>query len=343
MIGNKRAHLSLFLSLGVSFGSPAAVILQYHHVSETLPAVTSVSSKTFRQHLDYLQSNDYHVIHLHEVLSALQAEKPLPEKTIAITFDDGYSNNFDAAAPLLESYHFPYTIFVNPKLIDEQKSYVMTWDQLRTLAKQGATIASHSAQHDYLHDKLKDETDEQWRERIRADLNYAQARIKEEIGHDYPWVAFPYGEYNRALQELLIEMGLIGIGQQSGAINETTEWTAVPRYPASGIYADLETLSVKLNSSAFSLSKVSYEDTVTRTKTPQLTLTFKEKTFHQSQFACYVTGQDQAEVTWTSADTVQIQAKSPLKIGRSRYNCTAPVKGNSQRYHWYSQQWLIIE
>lgn len=120
----------------------AAVILQYHHVSEKLPAVTSVSEATFRQHLNFLKSEQFSVIALDELIQQLQAGKTLPPKTVAITFDDGYLNNMEAAAPVLEQFGYPYTIFVNPKLIDEKKGYVMSWEQLRQLSKRGALIAN---------------------------------------------------------------------------------------------------------------------------------------------------------------------------------------------------------
>ncbi|WMN58746.1 polysaccharide deacetylase family protein [Pseudoalteromonas xiamenensis] len=341
MVGKKRAHLSLSFLFGLAMPAHSAVILQYHHVSETLPPVTSISKETFKQHLAFLKNNGFNVIGLDKLFASLQQGHSLPDKTVAITFDDGYDNNFDTAAPILKEYGFPYTIFVNPQLIDEHKSYVMTWEQLRKLSKEGAIIASHSSQHDYLHEKRPSENDEQWRVRIRADLTNAQNRIAEEIGHNYPWVAFPYGEYNKALQRLLNDMAVIGIGQQSGAVDTTTDWTAVPRYPASGIYANIDTLKYKLTSAAFPLKSVDYEDTVTDNKEPVLTLNFKDKPFHQSQFACYVSGQGQAKTEWLSETEVKVYTPTPLSKGRSRYNCTSPMKDNSARYYWYSQQWLV--
>lgn len=341
MIGQKRVHVGLCLSVLFAAQAHSAVILQYHHVSETLPPVTSLPATTFKQHLDYLKNNKFNVIGLDTLLNTLKNGDALPDKTVAITFDDGYLNNFETAAPLLKQFSFPYTIFVNPQLIDENKSYVMNWQQLKLLAREGALIASHHLNHDYLHELREGESQEQWRVRLKQELALAQSRIATEIGHDLPWVAYPYGEYNREVQTIVSELGLVGIGQQSGAVGETTDWTAVPRFPASGVYANLETLRVKLSSKPFPLAKVGYEDTVTTQRQPKLTITFKEKSFHQSQFACYVTGQDLADIKWIDKTTVEVSAKKPLKNGRSRYNCTAPTKQDPSRYFWYSQQWLV--
>ncbi|MDW7551458.1 polysaccharide deacetylase family protein [Pseudoalteromonas sp. McH1-7] len=335
-------HIILGLAL-FSAHSWGAVILQYHHVSEKLPAVTSVSEETFKSHLSYIKNNGYNVMPLPKLLNALQSEQTLPAKTIAITFDDGYENNITAAAPLLEQFGFPYTIFVNPQLIDEQKSYVMTWHELRKLAKRGATIANHSAKHDYLHQKLDDESIAEWRARVKQDITWSQQRIKEEIGHDYPYLAYPYGEFNRKLQELVSELGLIGIGQHSGAVGLTSDFTRLPRFPASGIYSNLETLKTKLDTKAFQLQNMHYADSVTSNTKPQITLHFKTKDFHNTQFACYVSGVGQATLVWESKDSVRIQTPAELPKGRSRYNCTAPSIQEPGRYHWFSQPWVIVE
>ena len=78
----KLFHLVLFILIGVSVRAQAAVILQYHHVSETLPAVTSVSANTFTEHLSYLKEHNFNVIPLNELISALQQGKVSDRKSV---------------------------------------------------------------------------------------------------------------------------------------------------------------------------------------------------------------------------------------------------------------------
>lgn len=319
----------------------AAVILQYHHVSEELPKVTSVSAVTFRTHLQYLKDNQFNVMPLDGMLNTLRSGKDLPPKSVAITFDDGYDNNIEQAAPILQQFGFPYTIFVNPQLIDENKHYVMTWEQLRSLAKNGALIANHSAKHDYLHKRLKGESKAQWLTRIKQDLTWSEQRIKEEVGHNVKMIAYPYGEFNNDLQALVAELGFIGIGQHSGAVAKSTDFTRLPRFPASGVYSNLKTLKTKLHSLAFNIKTLDYVDSVTQEIQPSLVITFAEQDFYQSQFACFVSGVGKAELTWQDKNTVQVKTPKALGNGRSRYNCTAPSKTHKGQFYWFSQPWVV--
>ncbi|MBQ4863823.1 polysaccharide deacetylase family protein [Pseudoalteromonas sp. MMG013] len=343
MFAKKMTHIVFLASMLMTRSVYAAVILQYHHVSEKLPAVTSVSSDTFTAHLQYLKENNFKVVPLNTLLHKLKHGLAVGPNTVAITFDDGYDNNITDAAPLLEKFNYPYTIFVNPKLIDEQQSYVMTWDELRTLAKRGALIANHSAQHDYLHKKLTGETHDVWYTRIKQDITWSEQRIKEEVGHNAKLLAYPYGEFNTALQQLVAELGYIGIGQHSGAVGMYSDFTRIPRFPASGIYADLNTLKTKLHSNAFSIAAAQYDNSVTSQSKPVITLTFHNKPFHTSQLACFISGGGTAELTWLNDKSVSITSSHALTLGRSRYNCTAPIKGKPGQYYWYSQPWVIIK
>ncbi|GAA59717.1 hypothetical protein P20652_1581 [Pseudoalteromonas sp. BSi20652] len=337
----KLFHLVLFILISLSVRAQAAVILQYHHVSETLPAVTSINANTFTKHLSYLKKHDFNVIPLNELILALQQGQTLPEKTVAITFDDGYNNNYDEAAPILEKFGYPYTIFVNPKLIDQNQRYVMGWDKLKELSKKGALISNHTAQHDYLHIKLENETGAQWKTRIKQDILYSQQRIKEEIGQDYKYLAYPYGEFNNELQSLVTELGFIGIGQHSGAVSKNSNFSRLPRFPASGFYSKLDTLSTKLNSHAFNITKLTYIDSVTEQNPPKLTIEFKMDDFHKTQFACYVSSVGQADLTWINENTVEITSPKILNKGRSRFNCTAPSIKKPSSYYWFSQPWVL--
>ena len=104
-----------FLLLVILVATPpvqAAVVLQYHHISTETPASTSTSPEWFARHLNYLDEAGFDVVPLTELVEALRAGEPLPDKTAAITFDDGYLNNIERALPILEERGLPATVFM---------------------------------------------------------------------------------------------------------------------------------------------------------------------------------------------------------------------------------------
>ena len=86
---------------------PHAVIAQYHHVDDNTPASTSISPELFVQHMQYLQENNFNVLPLESVIETLRNKEALPEKTLVITFDDGYKSIYDTAFPILRQLNFP--------------------------------------------------------------------------------------------------------------------------------------------------------------------------------------------------------------------------------------------
>ena len=86
------------------------VILTYHSISDG-DSPLQISPRAFAEQMQWLQAN-VRVAPLGEVAGALKEHSPLPERTVVLTFDDGFSDFFSAAAPVLRRLKFPATIFV---------------------------------------------------------------------------------------------------------------------------------------------------------------------------------------------------------------------------------------
>lgn len=336
----KRMLAVLALSVPASLAQ-AAVILQYHHVSETTPAVTSVSPAQFQQQMAYLQLQNFHVVPLQQLIDAIKANRALPAKTVAITFDDGYRSIAENAAPILEKYGYPYTLFVAIEPIERGFGEMMDWQQLKHLSQHGATIANHSWGHEHLIRRLNNESRTDWLARIKANIERTEAAIKQHVGQNVKTLAYPYGEYNSDLQQLLSELGYAALGQQSGAAGPYSQLTAIPRFPVAGAYANMDSLKVKLASLHMPVLK----QTPTNPQLgadenqPELKVTLDISDIRKSALACFIQGQGKQLPQWQDANTFTIRAQKPLPAGRSRYNCTAPSKSQSG-YYWFSQAWV---
>ncbi|MBC6610246.1 polysaccharide deacetylase family protein [Hymenobacter sp. BT507] len=115
-----------------------AVILMYHRVATpTLdPWQLAVSPAAFEEHLDVLRTHA-HVLPLAELVDKIKENK-LDKNYVAITFDDGYIDNYETAAPLLEKFALPATFFITNKNIDTPTEF--WWDELASILLESPTL-----------------------------------------------------------------------------------------------------------------------------------------------------------------------------------------------------------
>lgn len=321
------------------------VVLQYHHVAEDTPDITSIKPTMFLAHLNYLSDNQFNVVDLPWALAQLKSGKTLPAKAVAITFDDGYKNLADMALPELAKRNWPATIFVNPGLLDKHKTHYLSWQQLKDWQQKKMTIANHGWLHDYWVRPNSNFSAKQWQAEVKKSILDTEQALIKHLGKTPKLIAYPYGEYDSWLKEWLITQKLVAFGQQSGVVASYSDFSALPRYPASGQYANLETLSVKLNSMALPIDYKQLPSPLLASvnNPPPLKLTWLDSvksTVNSQQLACYVTGQTLAKIK-NQTDQVEVQAQQVLSQGRTRYNCTLPV--GDGRFYWFSQPWLVLE
>ena len=321
--------------IATSFASQAdGVILQYHHVSTSTPKVTSVTPAQLTEHLSLLESLNIEVLPLPEFLQkAMNGDRST--RYAAITFDDGYRNILENGHPILQEYEFPYTIFINPEQIGQRRDQ-LTWGEVKQLSDDGVLFANHTLNHQHLLQRKRGETRQQWLQRIREDITRADAIIAEKLGSSPKYLAYPYGEYNRDVQTLLRELDYVGFAQHSGAVGAGTELTAVPRYPAAGVYANPTTLKTKLLSLAMPVIDSDLtEPEITSAQLPDIRLTVNSDDLHQHLVACYYNG-DKVPVEINQGWQISL-SEYPAPVGRSRINCTAPSRSQPGRYYWFSQ------
>ncbi|WP_423188084.1 polysaccharide deacetylase family protein [Alishewanella sp. d11] len=317
----------------------AAVMLIYHHVAEDTPRVSSVTPSEFREHLSYLRDNNFQVIGLDVLIDQLKTGNPIADNAVVITFDDSYENNFTTAHPILQEFGYPYTIFISPGAIDQRIGPVLSWAQIKQMSDDGVLVANHAMWHEHMARPEQGESEAAWLERMQQSILQAEQRIKEETGQSHKWLAYPYGEFSDALENLVSELGFIGIGQQSGAIGPLTKLTRIPRYPAAGQYADLKDLRQKFRTLAFPITEYLAANQVISSNPPVLRLALKVEDFRPEQLRCFA-GSEVLEPVWLNATTFEVKAIKPLNRGRSRYNCTAPSISKRGYFYWYSQPWL---
>lgn len=340
--------LPLFI-LFISNISHALVVLQYHHVDEESPASTSVSPEQFLQHMQLIEDLGLEVVDLElasrHILSknAPQAKSNTATKPqVAISFDDAYYSIFANAYPELKRRNWPFTIFVNTQAVNEKNRDIMSWPQIKQLVADGVSIANHSVSHAHLPSVPADMTLPQW---LDQEVLKAQQELQQRLGKVGNMLAYPYGEFTLAMTPWLEEHNMLAFGQQSGPIGALSHPQALSRFPASGIYADLNSLKTKLLSLALPIDKFQLKDPIiyTDNNPPKLNLVLLDSDYNAENIQCFASQQGTIETQVQrvrSKRVLSTQAALPLSNKRARYNCTV-MSNQPGRFYWYSQPWQM--
>lgn len=320
-----------------------AVVFQYHHIATGTPPSTSLSPKQFEAHLNYLDQNGYQVISLDTIVAILKAGKSLPSGCVALTFDDAYISTYTEALPLLKEHHWPFTVFVSTEGVDKGYKGLLNWNMMREMMKYGASFQSHTHTHSHLTRKLPGESVSQWEKRVKKDISISIQRLEVELGVKSNLLAYPYGEYSENLKKIVLSLGLIGIGQHSGPLWSGSDFGALPRFPVSGRYADLEQFAVKSKTLPLPVIMAKPSDPLLPSgiSKPSLRIKLAPGDYREDQLSCFVSGQEKAQIKWINRDKkiLEVTPRDPLPNGRSRFNITAPSK-DGKRYFWYSHLWI---
>lgn len=199
------------------------LVLMYHHFDENEDNTSSVTMtpETFNDHLIALKEAGYTSIRERDLYDFYYNDKPLPEKPVVITIDDGYRSNYEYAYPLLKEHEFYATIYVVTDYRGETPGSTphFTWDEAKEMVESGwIDIQSHTANgHYYVEGKKKegpflttakaDETEEQYIERIRDDLERAKEEIEQGVGNEVYALTYPYGAFNEDVIDVATEAG----------------------------------------------------------------------------------------------------------------------------------------
>ena len=173
-------------------------IVMYHKVDDSsATSGLSVSPESFGRQMYFLKSRHYNVAKLEDIQGMVKKDR-FPSKTIAITFDDGYENNYTNAYPVLKNLGLHATIFIVPALVGTD-GYV-TWDQIVEMSESGViTIGSHTMTHPWLPSQPDQKMDSEIRDSKRA--------IESHLNKEVSVFSYPLGGFNKNVREKIIKAG----------------------------------------------------------------------------------------------------------------------------------------
>jgi peptidoglycan/xylan/chitin deacetylase (PgdA/CDA1 family) len=206
------------------------VSIAFHNIVDDRDELDTdaVTAKTLIQFLDWLKGSGWTAVSLDDLAAAARGDRRLPDKTILLTFDDGFRSLYTRAFPLLKAYRYPAVAALVGSWMEDRpdgmvqygdkmvsRSKFVSWDEAREMQASGLVeFASHS--YDLHHGIQANpqgnqipsavtrrydpatrtyEDDAQYSARIRADLMHSRAVMAAKLGHPPRAMVWPYGRY----------------------------------------------------------------------------------------------------------------------------------------------------
>jgi peptidoglycan/xylan/chitin deacetylase (PgdA/CDA1 family) len=188
-------------------------VLLYHKVNDGPTAPLTVSVSLFDEQLSRLRELQYNVVDLDTVLAHYRDGRPLPSCPVLITFDDGYRDNLDNAAPVLERHGFPSVSFVpiayldGPQPLPHERRFALhgrqnetlDWGALAELEAAGMRVESHGISHSPFPRLTNDEA--------ARELAVSKQLLEERLGRPVRAFAYVKGAVGRRHLPLVAQAG----------------------------------------------------------------------------------------------------------------------------------------
>ncbi len=182
--------------------SPAArsatPILMYHSISDRAPRRFrrfAVSPQQFEGHLQHLRDRGYAALTTSDLVRSRAGKAaPMPERTVVLTFDDGFADFYDMAMPVLAQFRMRATLYVATGHVGQTSAWLgraggrqpmLSWPQVAELSRRGIEIGAHSVSHRAL-DALPPEA-------ARSEIVSSKQAIEDRIGMAVSSFAYPFG------------------------------------------------------------------------------------------------------------------------------------------------------
>lgn len=195
------------LSGVTSSGYQLVPILVYHNLAPQSKGRMILGAKGFEEQMRYLKSRGYRVINLKQFIEFVSLKRQLPQKSVLLTFDDGYRSFLQYAQPVLKELGFTATLFVYTDYVGAGGN-AFSWADLKKLAAEGFDVQAHSKSHGDMV-RAAGEPANEYDRRLEAELTQPRMLFQKNLGFDPNILAYPYGRQDDTVVRRTKERGYI--------------------------------------------------------------------------------------------------------------------------------------
>ena len=326
----------LFLNISSSYASNiknSAVVFMYHKFGIDKYPTTSVNLDQFDSHLKEFSKEKYSLLSIEFIVDTIINDGELPENTIGISIDDADKSFYEVSWPMFKENNIPVTLFVNTSTIHKNNKNYLNWDQIRELKAEGVSIGAHSHSHYHMSDLTIEE--------VRNEIEISNNIFLRELGEIPSLFAFPYGETNEEIINLLKEYKFkVAFGQHSGVINETSNFYYLPRFSLNEKYGAIDRVKFAANAKGLGIYDFIPKDPTIYDNPPFIGFSLLDEKLVPS-LDCFVFDSkgEVAKEIFKFNERIEIRLNRKLTEGRSRMNCTA--KGKDGLWRWFGHQFYL--
>jgi len=311
----------------------SAVVFMYHKFGIDKYPTTSVTLDQFDSHLKEFSKDNYSLKSIEFIIDTIINDGELPENTIGISIDDADKSFYEVGWPMFKENNIPVTLFVNTSTIHKNNKNYLNWDQIRELKTEGVSIGAHSHSHYHMSDLTIEE--------VRNEIEISNNIFLKELGEIPSLFAFPYGETNDKIINLLKEYKFkVAFGQHSGVINETSNFYYLPRFSLNEKYGAIDRVKFAANAKGLGIYDFIPKDPSIYDNPPFIGFSLLDEKLVPS-LDCFVFDSkgEVAKEIFKFNERIEIRLNRKLTEGRSRMNCTA--KGNDGLWRWFGHQFYL--
>lgn len=198
----KRIGKIQYLAKFIGFFNKGYLILMYHSVSNNRPNyLWNTTIDKFKQQINYL-SKHFQIVGIYDILRELKNNESPHTFKIAITFDDGESNNYNVVYPFLRKHCIPATFFIVTDFVNktiENVSY-MSWKEIKEIASDDLfTVGSHAITHQFLTQlEIKE---------VEKEITESKRILEENLDRQIDAISYPHGRYNESIIDIVKKSG----------------------------------------------------------------------------------------------------------------------------------------
>ena len=281
-------------------------------------------------HINELTKDKYNILSLDYIVDTIINDGDLPDNTIGISIDDADKSFFDVGWPLFKKNSIPVTLFITTGTIANNNKSYLNWDQIRKLKSEGVTIGAHSHTHAHMPDLNIEE--------IRKEIELSNKIFLKELGEIPTLFAYPYGETNIEIIDLIKEYKFkVAFGQHSGIINETSNMYYLHRFSLNEKYGEIDRVKFAASSKGLGVYDFIPVNQTIIENPPFIGFSLLDEKLANS-LNCFIfdmKGQVDREI-YKFNERIEIRLSRELSKGRSRMNCTA--KDSNGDWRWFGHQ-----